>query len=71
MSQVGGLARDVLTQRGGHVVAPAGDSAPPPAPRPVQSALLWQPPQASCKVMQGLAGGCFIMFHSLHGSRVF
>lgn len=47
MSQVGGLARDVLTQRGGHVVAPVeGDTGPPPPPRPVQSAVLWQPPQA-------------------------
>ena len=47
MSQVGGLARDVLTQRGGHVVAPVeGDTGPPPPPRLVQSAVLWQPPQA-------------------------
>lgn len=46
-ASVGGLARDVLTQRGGHVVAPVeGDTGPPPPPRPVQSAVLWQPPQA-------------------------
>lgn len=46
---VGGLARDVLSARGGNVVMASEEAAaPPPPPRP-QSSVLWQPPQAEAQ----------------------
>lgn len=46
VSEVGGLARDILAQRGGQVTVPMEDAPAPPRAPPSSSAVLWQPPQA-------------------------